>query len=121
MANKGTIELLLNALPSEQRRPLYEAFRQVLDTWSHGQPDEGGRATNGQWYLRTSTTHATANTEFTIAHGLSNAPTAIYPVLFLDSTVYQLVPLQVSRAADATRIYLKSASTNATFAVWVEP
>ena len=121
MADKGSIELLLNALPSEQKRPINEAFKHVLDRWQHGQPDEGGRAINGQWYLRTSTTHATANTEFTIAHGLGAAPTALYPVLFLDSTQSQLVPLRVSRAADATRIYLKSSSTNAQFSVWVEP
>jgi len=121
MADKGTVELLLNVLPTEQRRPIGDAIKHVMETWRHGQPDEGKRATNGQWYLRSSTTPSTANTEFSIVHGLSAAPTAIYPVLFLSEVGSQLVPLQVSRAADTVRIYLTSSSTSAAFSVWVEP
>lgn len=121
MADKGTVELLLNALPSAQRRPIGDAVKHVIDTWRHGQPDEGQRATNGQWYLRSSTTPSTANTEFSIVHGLGAAPTAIYPVLFLNQVGSQLVPLTVSRAADSRRIYLKSTSTSAQMFVWVEP
>ncbi len=121
MADKGTVELILNTLPTAQRRPIGDAIKHVMETWRQGQPDDGDRATNGQLYIRSSTTPSTAGTEFSIVHGLGSAPTAIYPVLFLDSTVHQLVPLQVSRAADATRIYLKSTSTNAAFSVWVEP
>lgn len=121
MADKGTVELLLNALPPAQRRPIGDAIKHVIDTWRLGQPDEGKRATNGQLYLRSSTTPSTAGTEFSIVHGLGAAPTAIYPVLFLDSTANQMVPLQVSRVADASRIYLKSSSTSAVFHCWVEP
>jgi hypothetical protein len=121
MADKGAVELELNALPPEERGPIGRAIKYVMDNWSHGQPDEGRRATNGQWYLRSSTTPSTALTEFSITHGLSAAPTAIYPVLFLDSTNNQLIPLQVTRPADASRVYLRSASTSAVFHIWIEP
>lgn len=120
MASKGEIEAILNTLDPEIRKPLSDAFRVVLDRFQLGQPDEGKRATNFQWYLRSSTTASVANTEFSIAHGLGVAPIAVYPALFLDQVGAQLVPLTVSRAADASRVYLKSTSTSAAFSVWLE-
>ena len=121
MADKGDIDLELNTLPPEIRGPISRAFYRVLDGWRLSEPAQGGRATNAQWYLRTSTTAAGANTEFTIAHGLGVTPVAIYPALFLDKVNTQMPNLTVSRVADASRIYLKSSSTGVVFSVWVEP
>jgi hypothetical protein len=120
MAQKGAIDLYLNTLPAEQRGPVGQAFKYVMDNLRWGQPDEGRRAENFQLYLRTSTTAAVANAEFSIAHGLSQTPTAIYPVLFLDQVGSQLVPLTVTRAADVNRVYLSSPTTSAVISVWIE-
>lgn len=120
MADKGSIELYLNTLPVETRGPVGQAIKYLADNWRLGQPDEGRRATNAQWYLRTSTTAAVANVEFSIAHGLSQKPTALYPVLFCDQVGSQIVPLKLTRAADNNRIYLSSPSTSAVFSVFIE-
>ena len=120
MADKGQVDLYLNTLPPDIRGPVGQAIKYVLDNMRLGQPDEGKRAQNLQWYLRTSTTATVANMEFSFAHGLSQVPTAVYPVLFLSEVGSQTVPLTVSRAADANRVYLKSSSTGAVFSVWVE-
>jgi len=120
VADKGSVDLYLNTLPVETRGPVGQAIKYVMDNLRFGQPDEGRRATNFQLYLRTSTTASVANTEFSIPHGLAQRPTAIYPVLFLDQVGSQIVPLTVTRAADNNRIYLRSPSTSAVFAVFIE-
>lgn len=120
IADKGAIDLELNTLDPAIRGPVSRAFHALMDGWRLGEPGEGKRGINAQWYQRTFTTPANANTEFTIAHGLAAIPVAIYPVLFLDQVNSQMVPLTVSRAADVNRIYLKSSSTGATGMVWVE-
>lgn len=89
-----------------------------MDNWRVG---NGARAANAQWYRVSSTTAATANTEFAVAHGLSAPPGQIFPVLDLTQINSQMVPLTVSRAADATYLYLKSSSTSAPFTILVEP
>ncbi len=120
MADKGSIDLALNTLDPAIRKPIANAIKDLADNWRLGEPDEGRRATNAQWYLRSATTPASSNTEFTIAHGLGAAPIAIYPALFLDQVNSQIVPLKVTRAADASRVYLSSPSTSAVFFCWIE-
>lgn len=117
MADKGQIDLLLNGLPPEQRYPLRSAFYHVLDLFKWG---TGTRTENGQWYRFQSTTATASTTEFTIAHALGTIPTQLVQILDLSKVNSQQVPLQVSRAADASRIYLKSTSTNAVFTVLME-
>ena len=114
---KGYVNTLLNALPSEQKRVLVPAFEYVQDTWRLG---SGARATNAQWYRLESTTAATANEEFSVEHGLGVAPYLLIPVLDLTAQGAQLVPLEVSRAADSKRVYLKSSSTGAVVTFYVE-
>ena len=53
-------------------------------------------------------------------HGIGIAPKWLVPVLDLTKVNAQLVPLQVSRAPDANRIYLKSTSTSAVFSAFIE-
>lgn len=117
MAQKGYLDQLLNVVPVEWRYALRSALYYMLDNHRWG---TGGRAENGQLYRFESTTAATANAEFTIRHGLGVIPTQLIPVLPLSDVNAQLVPLQVSRAADATRVYLKSTSTGAVITVFLE-
>lgn len=118
MASLGYIKSLLNTLPSEVRKALEPAFQHILvDGYSLG----GARkATNFSWFAFESTTAATANEEFSILHGLNQIPSQIIPVLDLATVGSQIVPLQVSKAPDAHRIYLKSTSTGAPFKVYIE-
>src|SRR6185436_7853448 len=118
MANKGYVDQLINALPAELRYPIGGAIKYLMDNWRVG---NGARAINAQWYRVTATTSTTANTEFTVAHGLGAAPSQLFPLLDLASINSQMVPLTVSKAPHATYLYLKSSSTNAPFTILVEP
>jgi len=117
VSDKGIIDLSINALPVDIRKPLQRAFYEILDNFRFG---SGRRAQNAQLYRVTATTPDVANTEFAIAHGLGTAPTQVFPVLDLKSIGSQLVPVQVSRAADAQNLYLRSTSTSAAITLFVE-
>ena len=110
MAAPGYVAQILNALPADIRTPLTSAFDYVMREFSLG---DNAKAENFSWFKVESTTHATANTEFSVPHNMGQVPTCILPVLPLSEVGAQLVPLTVSRAADASRIYLKSSSTGA--------
>jgi len=114
---KGYVETLLNPLPSEQKRVLVPALNYIQDNWRIG---TGARATNAQWYRIESTTAAVAGEEFSVKHGLGAAPHTLIPVLNLTEQGAELVPLEVSRAADSERVYLKSSSTGAVITFYVE-
>ncbi len=117
MSDKAYVNTQLNALPADIRLPLRNAMWYQMDNFRIG---TGPRATNAQWFRVTGTTHATAQTEFSVKHGLSYAPSLLMPILDLSVVNSQTVPLTVSRAADAERIYLKSSSTTASFVVLLE-
>ena len=117
MASKGYVDSLLNTLPTDLKRVLKPAFEHVMDTWRLG---DDQKATNAAWYRYESTTAAIAYDEFSIVHGLNVAPTKLIPVLDLNTVNAQIVPLYTSRAADASRIYLRSGSTGAVFSFYLE-
>jgi len=117
IATKGAIDLFINALPDQIRVPLKNAFYYTLDNLRIG---DGPRAENLQWYKVSSTTAATANTEFPIAHGMGITPHLLIPVLDLTKIGAQTIALMVSRAPDQTYVYLKSASTSAVFTIYLE-
>lgn len=119
MAGIGSVESEFGSLPADQKRALVAAFRYVLRNLSFGAVEHQKPATNFQAYYLTGTTSSNANTEFSIAHGLGSAPNVLIPVMDLGAIGAQLVPLQISRAADDKRIYLKSSSTSAAMAVLV--
>ena len=119
MAAIGYIEQLLNRLPSEQRRPLVTAFQYLLDNLRFGLRGDRVRAENLQGYRFDAVTPAVADTEFSIAHGLGSAPYLVLPVLPLEEGA-QVVPLVVTRAPDAERVYLRSSSTHAAISIYVE-
>ena len=117
MADKGYVNTLINALPENVRYPVRNAFWYLMDNWRLG---TGSRAINAQLYRVTGTTAAVAGTEFTIKHGMNTIPVQLFPVLDLRNANDQLVPLQVSKAPDNVRVYLKSTSTNVNFTVFLE-
>lgn len=117
MASKGYIDTLLNALPAEIKRVLVPAFQYQSDNWKVG---TSARATNAQWYRIESTTASVAGTEFSVKHGLGAAPHTLIPILNLQEQGAQLVPLTVSRAADAERVYLSSTHASAVISFFVE-
>ena len=117
VASKGYLQTLLNALDAPIRRTLLPAFEHVVDTLKIG---SGDKALNFAWYRFESTTASSAGVEFSVHHGLGQVPSKLIPVLDLSVTGSQLVPLTVSRAPDAQRVYLTSASTSAIITVYLE-
>src|SRR6185312_11288476 len=99
------------------RNALTGVFNYLMRNASLG---ESNKATNFAWFKVTGTTHATANTEFSVAHGLATIPTKFIPILGMDAVGNGLVPLTVSRLPDTKRLYFTSASTNVTFTGFVE-
>jgi hypothetical protein len=120
MADAAYVKSFLGSLSADAKLALSQAFTYVLTNFRLGGLNLGKRASNFQWYWFMGTTPAVANTEFSIAHNQGQIPTCVIPVLPLDQIGAQLVPLQVSRAADASRVYLKSSSTSAAVYVLVE-
>lgn len=120
MATPGYIESLTGTLEADLRLAFKRVFDYVLRNLRFGPVAHQTRTENFQAYYYTATTPATANQEFSIAHGLGRVPYVLIPVLSLDSINQSIVPLTVSRAADASRLYLASSSTSAAIAVMVE-
>ena len=114
---RGYVSTLLNSLPAEIKPPLQAIFDYLQDNWRLG---SRVRATNAQWYRVTGTTSSNAGTEFSIVHGLDSPPTWLIPIVDLTAVGSQLVPLTVSKAPDASRVYLTSSSTGATFTAYLE-
>jgi hypothetical protein len=122
VADIGYIRSLLTAVTdATTKRVLQSAFEHVLGNIRIGAPAHQTRAVNLQAYWLTATTPATANEEFSIAHGLPTTPHYAIPVLKLDKPGAMTVPLEVSRVADSKRVYLKSTSTSAPILILVEP
>jgi hypothetical protein len=117
VASKGYVQSLINRLDDKIRVSLNYVFDHVLDNGQIGAVEHGKKAINFRWYRLDATTSTAANTEFSIMHGLGVAP---FHVLPLTSSGVQMVRLRVTRAADASRLYLSSPDTNAAISVLVE-
>lgn len=124
MSDLGYVESEISGLPSAERPIHKRIWQHVLKLskmrFGHVDADEPQVSQNMGGGLYTGTTPSVANEEFSILHNFDQAPYLIVPVLGLDQVGQQIVPLQVSRAADNRRIYLKSSATDAPFAVYVE-
>ena len=118
MANSSYVESFFGGLDAPIRRALKQTFDYVLKDIRLGRAQ--GAAQNFPGVFITGTTDAVANTEFTIAHGLGRTPYLAFPVLALDAIGAGTPRLQVSRAADASRIYLKSPDTAVAVTLYVE-
>lgn len=120
MADIAYVESAFGPTDAKTKKASVDSFRYVLGDLSLGAPDEARRSKNFRWYWFSVTTSSVANQEFSIAHGLQRVPSVIIPVLPLDAVGAKTVNLEVSRAADMNRIYLKSASTSAPITLLVE-
>jgi hypothetical protein len=120
MASKGYLNSLLNQLPADMKRVLSYAFEHVADTGQIGGVSHQEKALNFKWIRLDSTTAGVANEEFTIQHGAGQMPLYLLPLVPLDSSGTWLPRLKVTRAADASRIYLSSPDTGAPFSVLME-
>ena len=101
-------------------KSLDAVFRYVLGALRFGSGAASTKAENFALYAIEGTTPATPDTEFSIRHGRGKAPTILIPYLPLDTVGAQVVPLTVTRAADAERIYLSSSVASATMRVYIE-
>lgn len=122
MADIGYIRTQLNGIPdATTKRILTSVFEHVLGNLRHGEPENQTRSENFQAYFQASTT-ASDTSEFSIVHGLNMVPSLAIPVLDVRQVGAKLPQLEVSRAADNRRIYLKAAagSTNAAFKLLIE-
>ena len=120
MSITGYVESLLGGLPAEQKKVETEIFRYVLPNGRFGPVSHQTKTENFNAVYVSSTTSSTANEEFSIVHGLGRAPYVVIPVLPLDVIGGAVVRLQVTRAADAMRVYLRSPDTNAVIALYLE-
>lgn len=120
MADIGYIKGLLRGVKDETtRRVLDQCFEHVLGNLREGAPEHQTRSVNFQRYWIKSTS-ASDTSVFSVAHGLPQAPRYAIPVLDLQQAGATTPTLKVSRAADARRIYLESASTNVPILLLVE-
>lgn len=119
MADIGTVEADLGSLERDAKKGLVSAFRYILKNLSFGSPDER-TAKNFRMAWLSATTSSVADTEFSVAHGMESTPMYVLPVVPLNEIGAKLVPLEVTRAADGKRIYLKSSSTSASIKLLVE-
>jgi hypothetical protein len=120
VASKSYVETLLNRLEVAIRTPVVQAFQHTLDNLQIGGVAHQEKATNFRWIRLDSTTAVNANEEFTIAHGAGQTPLYLIPFLPLDSSGAWVPRLKVTRAADASRLYLSSPDTNAPFSMLME-
>ena len=120
MADESYVKSLVGNLSNDIKLAMSNVFTYVLNNLRFGAVEHQTRARNFQCYWLTSTTAATADEEFSIAHGLGRTPYVAFPVLPLDQVGARAVPLRVTRAADNHRIYLSSSSTSAPVALLVE-
>ncbi len=120
MASIGYVKGLLGFLPTDMRRVFGIVFDHILGNLRIGLPGHQKRAENFQWYQLDAVTPATANEEFTVEHGLSDAPRVVIPVLDCGTVGASVPTVTVTRAADARRLYLSSPSTNVAITLFAE-
>lgn len=121
MAQLGGLEGLIGSLPADTKRVMTEILRALVPYLRFGPIEHQQKAENFASYAVISTT-ATSTGEFSIAHGMGRAPYRAMPILDLNSSGMELVPLRVTRPADASRIYLRTfaGSTGIVFALQIE-
>lgn len=120
MANPSYLKTLFGGADAGLRRALDQAWEYILGNLRFGRPVDQDRAENFQAYFYEATTPGVANTEFSIAHGLGRAPYLLIPVMPLNTVGAQMVRLEVTRAADESRIYLSSPDTDAPITILLE-
>lgn len=121
MANSSTAETALNGIQDlTTQRVLKAVFKSILSDIRFGRATVGRAAMNMSGGYFSGTTPAVANQEFAIAHNFGSPPYLLLPVLPLDQVGASMVRLTLSRAADASNVYLKSPETGQTVFFYLE-
>lgn len=120
MANASYMKSLIGSLESNIRAAFGNVFDYAFKSLKFGPAESGEASINFGAVFYESTTPSTASQEFTIAHRQGTPPYLAVPVLDLTSSNSQVVPLKVTRPADAQYLYLASSSTNAVVKLLVE-
>jgi hypothetical protein len=121
MADFGFVQNTLAGLTDSGPRKIFEAvFRYVLRDIRFGRGTSGEPSTNMGGGFFSGTTPSIANTEFSIVHTFGRTPYLVIPVLPLNQVNAKIVRLTLSKAADASRIYLKSPDTDAPVFLYLE-
>ena len=121
MSDLGSIELKLGGVEDMTlRRILFSIFQKLVPDTRFGRAEAGEAAQNFGGGFFFGTTPGTANTEFIISHSFGRTPYLLIPVLPLDQVNARIVPLTVTRAADARNIYLSSPEEDAAIFVYLE-
>lgn len=121
MAALGGIEALLGSLEAGVKKTMTEVMRALVPNLRIG-PLDTVKAENFAAYKLTSTT-ASDTSEFSIEHGIGRTPYLVHQVMDVSAVGARLgIPLTVTRAADANRLYFKTeaGSTSAVFSLYVE-
>lgn len=123
MASSSYAKSLIGGLNADIRAAFARVFEFVLDGGIRfGAVDANSRAENLGGVFLSSTTAASTGAEWSVQHGLGSAPRFVMQVMRPSVVNSRVIPdLQISRAADANRLYFKSAtSTGAVFYLYVE-
>lgn len=120
MASVGGLLQIFGGLEANVKKALTEFVNAAMPNLRIG-PIDTAKAENFAAFKLTSTTAASTE-EFSIEHGIGRAPYLALPVMDLSAIGSRLVPLTVTRAADARRMYFKTeaGSTNTVFSLYVE-
>jgi hypothetical protein len=121
MSDFGNINTMLNGIADPSLKQIFvKVFEYLLKDIRFGRAVSGDPSKNfgGGFFL--GTTHATANTEFSIQHTFGRIPYLLIPLLPLNTVNAEIVPLKVTKAADSQRIYLSSSTESAPFYVYIE-
>ena len=101
------------------KKTFTNVFTYLVPNLRFGPIEHQTKAENFIGFYVNSTTAASTG-EFSVLHGMGRTPYLLKPVLPLDVVGAAIVPLEVSRAADAQRVYLKSTSTSAPISLYLE-
>lgn len=121
MSSVGYLESLLNTLPQAVKAPMVNFTREAFKTLRFGAPETSAvAAENFGGHLVPFTTSSSANGEVAVAHRLARIPRLAFQMLPLDTVNATAPVLTVTRAADATYLYVSSPTTDATGLLYVE-
>jgi hypothetical protein len=122
MADLGFIESETKSLPQQMQATFFRIWRALVPDLRFGHPTGDSRdpCTNFGGAFLHGTTPSVAGTEFSLPHAFGRVPYLAMPVLRLDAVGSSAVPLTVSRAADAKRVYFTSTIASAPVSVYVE-
>lgn len=113
---------MLQTLNADERKTWIGFVREAFTSLKFGPPGSAYvAAENFGGHLVPFTTHATPNTEVAVAHGLPRIPHTVLTGVLPAGTVNATNPvIAISQAADATYVYLKSATASASGWMYIE-